>query len=312
MSIADKIGHHKFIATSFFGLSQSQKDKHSENRTDSLISKRKSKSYARLSLASIVVTLSLTAPAFALTINPTFVNGAGETWTTERIGVVTQAISDWGNSILDNYSIDVTFGFTNAGDNGYLAQWSGSYSYYTGDDIMPWSSSVSHSINFNADWFDNSTYSWFDSTPLTDGDLTLSHYDMLSVARHELGHVLGFVDGFYVNNIDTGAEELVWDNLIDSNNIFDSGGLNVEMHFDEYGNPDRAHTLNAGITYHDLMNAGIFNGERRDISSIDLEMLSLAYGYTIVSAVPVPAAVWLFGSGLLGLLGFSRMRATET
>lgn len=28
-----------------------------------------------------------------------------------------------------------------------------------------------------------------------------------------------------------------------------------------------------------------------------------------VSAVPVPAAVWLFGSGLMGLLGFNRKRA---
>ncbi|WP_200882560.1 hypothetical protein [Methylobacter sp. BBA5.1] len=30
---------------------------------------------------------------------------------------------------------------------------------------------------------------------------------------------------------------------------------------------------------------------------------------TDVSAVPVPAAVWLFGSGLMGLLGFNRKRA---
>ena len=74
---------------------------------------------------------------------------------------------------------------------------------------------------------------------------------------------------------------------------------------------DHAHTSNAGITYHDLMNPSIFNGERRDISYIDLQMLSEAYGYNIISAVPIPAAVWLFGSGLLGLLGFSRMKATE-
>jgi hypothetical protein len=270
------------------------------------IEKRRGKANNRLYLVSFFLILSLTTPSYSLTINPTFVNGAGETWTAERIEVVYQAISDWGNSILDNYSIDVTFGFTNAGDNGYLAQWTGSYSYSNGDDIMPWSSSVSHTVDFNADWFDNSTYSWFDPTPLTDGDLTISHYDMLSVARHELGHVLGFVDDFYVNNIGTAAEELVWDNLIDSNNIFDAGGLNVSM-----DGSDHAHTLNAGITDNDLMNAAIYNGERRDISSIDLEMLSLAYGYTIVSAVPIPAAVWLFGSGLLGLLGFSRMKATE-
>lgn len=31
-------------------------------------------------------------------------------------------------------------------------------------------------------------------------------------------------------------------------------------------------------------------------------------GYTGVSAVPVPAAVWLFGSGLLGLLGVARSK----
>jgi hypothetical protein len=41
-------------------------------------------------------------------------------------------------------------------------------------------------------------------------------------------------------------------------------------------------------------------GETKDTSHIT------AY----VSAVPVPAAVWLFGSGLLGLLGYSRRRAT--
>ena len=29
----------------------------------------------------------------------------------------------------------------------------------------------------------------------------------------------------------------------------------------------------------------------------------------VVSAVPVPAAVWLFGSGLLGLIGFARRKA---
>ncbi|MCW9025191.1 MAG: PEP-CTERM sorting domain-containing protein, partial [Gammaproteobacteria bacterium] len=31
-------------------------------------------------------------------------------------------------------------------------------------------------------------------------------------------------------------------------------------------------------------------------------------GYTDVSAVPVPAAVWLFGSGLIGLIGFSKRK----
>jgi len=32
-------------------------------------------------------------------------------------------------------------------------------------------------------------------------------------------------------------------------------------------------------------------------------------GVADLSAVPVPAAVWLFGSGLIGLLGVARRRA---
>jgi hypothetical protein len=38
------------------------------------------------------------------------------------------------------------------------------------------------------------------------------------------------------------------------------------------------------------------------------------YGWAVrsgdVSAVPVPAAIWLFGSGLLGLIGISRRQRT--
>ena len=34
-----------------------------------------------------------------------------------------------------------------------------------------------------------------------------------------------------------------------------------------------------------------------------------AYGLLTVSAVPVPAAVWLFGTALIGLVGFSKRRA---
>jgi hypothetical protein len=38
-----------------------------------------------------------------------------------------------------------------------------------------------------------------------------------------------------------------------------------------------------------------------------------AFGYEVVAtgAVPVPAAVWLFGSGLLGLIGVARRRANK-
>lgn len=42
----------------------------------------------------------------------------------------------------------------------------------------------------------------------------------------------------------------------------------------------------------------------------DLARSDLRYASFAVSAVPVPAAVWLFGSGLLGLIGVARRKKT--
>ncbi|WAK00849.1 VPLPA-CTERM sorting domain-containing protein [Methylobacter sp. YRD-M1] len=56
-------------------------------------------------------------------------------------------------------------------------------------------------------------------------------------------------------------------------------------------------------------------GER--IGRIELDgnffaIQDIYYAENSVSAVPVPAAVWLFGSGLVGLLGFNRKRSQSS
>ncbi len=43
--------------------------------------------------------------------------------------------------------------------------------------------------------------------------------------------------------------------------------------------------------------------------SIDSASSALIYGEKLVAPVPVPAALWLFGSGLIGLAAFSRRKA---
>jgi hypothetical protein len=42
---------------------------------------------------------------------------------------------------------------------------------------------------------------------------------------------------------------------------------------------------------------------------VSQELIVLASGEAVLSPVPVPAAVWLFGSGLLGLIGVARKKA---
>jgi hypothetical protein len=63
--------------------------------------------------------------------------------------------------------------------------------------------------------------------------------------------------------------------------------------------------LSAGVSYADLLS---------DISSMDLRIGIHVQGYatggseSFINNVPVPAAVWLFGSGLLGLVGVARRK----
>jgi len=51
------------------------------------------------------------------------------------------------------------------------------------------------------------------------------------------------------------------------------------------------------------------NGELYFLGMGVLDSGTLAAYKVSVSAVPVPTAVWLFGSGLIGLLGFAKRKA---
>lgn len=54
------------------------------------------------------------------------------------------------------------------------------------------------------------------------------------------------------------------------------------------------------VLYSDLVSGFEINGLRNGVSNI--------YAFTTVTAVPLPAAVWLFGTAILALLGVARRR----
>ncbi len=252
-------------------------------------------------VALCIVWLSL--PSQAMTIVPDYVNSAGQTWTSDRIGVIQQSIDDWESNILDDQTVNITFDFTNAGTSGYLATWAGSYyDIPAGTDIYPWTSGVTHTIHFNVDYFDDSSanYTWWDPTPGTSGDQPFAAWDALSVARHELGHALGFATNFFVDNASMGGGIDKWTSHI-TGTTFDLGGLNVSMAAAD----NLSHVLDDGSTAGDLMVPALVNNVRRDISTTDLDMLQLAYGYQLV---PEPSTLVMLFIGAVGVLVFARRR----
>jgi hypothetical protein len=76
---------------------------------------------------------------------------------------------------------------------------------------------------------------------------------------------------------------------------FDPGGLKTSL----ASASDLSHLLDSGATAGYLMTPAITSGQRREIRSLELNMLDMALGYT---PVPEPAtALW-------GALGFGHLR----
>jgi len=238
---------------------------------------------------------ALSAPSRATTIVPIYANNVAGTWNSVEKGVIQEAINEWEADLPDDHTINVTFDFTYDTTSGYLAEWQGSSSVPTSMDSYPWTSGVTHTIHFNAYYFTGASYLWWDPnpTPPASYDGPSAAWDALSVARHELGHCLGFTAGFYYDNsVDK------WTSHI-AGSTFDPDGLNVSMA------AGMSHVLDVGSTAGDLMVPVLYNGLRHGISTTDLSMLNLAYGYTVV---PEPSALLLLAVGAFGVLVYLRGR----
>lgn len=245
----------------------------------------------------VLSSLCLTGGAHAtLSIVPTYVDGAGETWTAERVAVFEQAIDEWEARLAaplgeGSVTINVTVDFTSAGTSGYLGRWEGSWlGVFTGDDTRPWLRTT-HSIHFNADLMDTglSNYIWWDPNLGDNSDQPFEAWDALSIARHEIGHMLGFSSLLYQDDIGTGSVVNLWTTHITTNagvSIFDQGGLNVTL-----ASPTDLPHVSGAAHAGDLMTPSISNSQRREISQLNLDMLELAYGYQLIPEPGVPAAL---------------------
>ncbi len=107
-------------------------------------------------------------------------------------------------------------------------------------------------------------------------------------------------------------------NIESSNDLFNLGSGAGVIHWSaSTGNELALYGILSGFTYTSSLVSSVKAPFRLDYVNDDYNIgdppipaspSALAAGLTPISAVPVPASIWLFGSGLLGLLGFRKRK----
>jgi len=160
-------------------------------------------------------------------------------------------------------------------------------------DFAPWGGSIA---------FDTSSTWYFDSDLSTDDDI--SGNDFFSVALHELGHMLGY-----------GTADS-WDNKVSGglfngvNSVAANGGSSVPLSGDAHWQNQLMSPIEGAGSFEVAMDPSIATGTRKVFTDLDFAGLK-DIGWEL-AAVPLPAAIYLFGAGILGLMGFSRRKSSRS
>lgn len=166
---------------------------------------------------------------------------------------------------------------------------SGATSGPSATDFAPWGGQIT---------FNNTTNWYFDSNPSTTE--AFSGNDFYSVALHEISHLLG------IGTADSWKNKISGDNFTGANAVASFGG-NVPLV------PDLAHWQEGtpstvmGVTQEAMMDPTLTIGTRKLPTQLDLAALK-DVGWQ-VTAVPLPSAVWLFGSALFAFAGLRRRQS---
>jgi hypothetical protein len=145
--------------------------------------------------------------------------------------------------------------------------WNRNERRYTGADFQPWIGSMTFDSEVN--WF-------FDRTPTTDNDILGDRYDFISVAAHELGHILGFSNG--AGGINAFLNSTDGKNFIGSNARAKNGGRPIPLEFSGSSHILEGHQY--GGSGKTLMEARFDRGVRSRPTALDAAILD-DIGYQI-------------------------------
>lgn len=195
------------------------------------------------------------------------------------------ALIDRGNGLIYDSTQDITW----MADANY-AKTSG----YHASGMMDWFEATT--------WADRLNYGGYDDWRLS-STLGTDYYDRCSGTiecsdpGNEMAHLFyndfGIADGDSIWDAPSGSSRNLFEN-------YSSFGIGEHTYWTdtkfEYGNDPHADHFDTGYGF-----LGFSNAETS-------ERFAWAVRDGDVSAVPVPAAVWLFGSGLVGLIGVARRK----
>lgn len=147
-------------------------------------------------------------------------------------------------------------------------------------------------------WF-NAGLDWYFDTS-ADG-LNVLQPDFLTTATHEIGHILGYgAADSWLSQIDNGI-------FTGTDSISEYGSaVPVDQNSSHWA--EGIMSLYSGIEQETMMDPSTPFGERQLPTRLDYAGFS-DIGWQ-VTAVPLPPALWLFGAGLLSLIGVTRNKQT--
>ena len=156
-------------------------------------------------------------------------------------------------------------------------------------DFAPWGGQIT--FNSDSSWY-------FDSNPSTTE--AFSGNDFYSVALHEIGHVLG------IGTADSWNDKVSGGNFTGVYSVAAFGG-NVPLASDHAHWAESTKSTVMGAVQEALMDPTLTTGARKLPTQLDFAALK-DVGWQ-VTAVPLPSAVWLFGSALIAFAGLRRKQS---
>jgi hypothetical protein len=201
------------------------------------------------------------------------------------VGGQDMAAGNLGYGGFGGYQVSGTLDFsTKAAQRGQASPSFGA----SATDFAPWGGLLAFSNSAN----------WYFDDDLSTTE-TFSGNDFYSVVLHELGHVLG------LGSSDSWMNKTSGTGFTGANAVAVYGG-NVPLTGDRSHWQEGTQSTVNGLPQETLMDPTIRVGTRKLYTELDLAALKDVGWEVSVTAVPVPSAVWFFGTALFGFIASQR------